>query len=138
MTAAAEPVPAEPVKEEKPAEPVPAPVEPVKEEKPEMTAAAEPVPVEPVKEEKPAEPAPAEPEKSPEDISKLTASLKKGKSIDLGDGRIAYKIKSGDSFSKICQKVIGTSSTWRKEAKKMGINYRRIKPGQILIFDTKN
>ncbi len=125
MTAAAEPVPNEPVKEEKPeVVAVAEPAEPVKEEKPEVVAVAEPVPA-------------PEPEKSPEDISKLTASLKKGKSIDLGDGRVAYKVKSGDSFSRICQKVTGTSTKWREEAKKLGIDYRKIKPGQILIFDTK-
>ncbi|MDM8548492.1 hypothetical protein QUF72_00690 [Desulfobacterales bacterium HSG2] len=69
------------------------------------------------------------------DISKLTKSLKKGESLKLSDGRIAYKVNSGDVFSRICQKVLGTSLNWRKEAEKMGINPGRIFPGKVLIFE---
>ncbi len=78
----------------------------------------------------------AEKELTADDISKLTKSLKNGDSLDLGDGRIAYKIKSGDAFTRICKKILGTSSGWKKEAKKMGIDYRKIHPGQVLIFST--
>lgn len=73
--------------------------------------------------------------KSPEEVKKLTADLKNGESLDLGDGRIAYKVKSGDTFSQICKKVLGTSSTWKKEAEKMGIDYRKLSLGQVLIFE---
>ncbi|QTA86374.1 hypothetical protein [Desulfonema magnum] len=75
--------------------------------------------------------------KTAEDVSKITTSLKNGESADLGDGRIAYKVKGGDTFSKICQKVLGTSLTWKEEAEKMGIDHRRIFPGKVLIFETE-
>ncbi len=130
-------IPVTPVVEEKKAE-----VLPVKEEaKPEIPAA-------PVVEEKKAE-APTAPEvqspveqkdvtesvaKTAEEIKNLTDSLKNGEKADLGDGRIAYKVKRGDTFSQICQKVIGTSSKWKEEAKKIRVDYRKINPGMILIF----
>ncbi len=74
--------------------------------------------------------------KTAEDVSKITKSLKNGEKADLGDGRVAYKVKSGDTFSRICQKVLGTSSTWKEEAQKMGIDHRKIFPGKVLIFET--
>lgn len=76
--------------------------------------------------------------KSPAEIDEITNALKRGETADLGDGRTAYKVKGGDTFSQICKKVLGTSIGWQQEAKRMKINIKKIKPGDILIFEKKS
>jgi hypothetical protein len=76
--------------------------------------------------------------KTADEIKALVSSLENGEKLDLGDGRVAYKVKSGDTFSQICQKVIGTSTTWKEEAKKMKIDYRKIYPGMVLFFKSRD
>ncbi len=67
----------------------------------------------------------------------MTDDPERGEILPLGDGRVAYKVQSGDTFSQICKKVIGTGrpEVWRKAAEMMGIDYRTIRPGMVLIFD---
>lgn len=76
--------------------------------------------------------------KSPAEIKKQVKSLKRGEIADLGGGRTAYKVKRRDTFSAICKKVLGTGASWRKEAKRMGIDIKRIRPGDVLIFEMKS
>lgn len=63
--------------------------------------------------------------------------LSRGEILPLGNGRVAYKVESGDTFSQICKKVIGTGrpQVWRKAAEMMDINIRALRPGMVLIFD---
>ena len=67
----------------------------------------------------------------------LTDDLAPGGILPLSDGQVAYKVQSGDTFSQICKKVIGTGrqQVWQKAAEMMNIDYRTIRPGRVLIFD---
>lgn len=62
-----------------------------------------------------------------------------GEILPLSDGRVAYKVQSGDTFSQICKKVVGTGrqQVWQKAAEMMNIDYRTIRPGRVLIFDAE-
>lgn len=73
----------------------------------------------------------------PATIDGMIDNLAPGAMLPLGDGGIAYKVQSGDTFSQICKKVIGTGrpAVWKEAARMMGINYRTIRPGEALIFD---
>ncbi len=74
--------------------------------------------------------------KAEKSVSERLKALENGNSMELPDGRIAYKVKSGDTFSQICKKIIGTGSktAWRQEAERQGIDYRSIYPGKVLYF----
>ena len=74
-------------------------------------------------------------DKAPITETELTKFMKNGAVLDLGDGRVAYKVKGGDTFSQICAKVFGTSKVWKKQAEKIGTDYRKIRPGKVLIFE---
>lgn len=69
------------------------------------------------------------------EISEATKSMAQGEILELGDGRVAYKIKRGDTFSQICKKVFDTSLGWKEKAKELNIDYRKIRPGDVLIFE---
>jgi len=95
---------------------------------------------EPVKTESERSAATTEQKPEAKDMKKEIQKLKKGERLDLGDGRIAYKVKPGDTFSQICKKVIGTGAkeAWQAEAKRQGIDYRKIYPGKVLYFLSPN
>jgi hypothetical protein len=63
--------------------------------------------------------------------------LSRGEILPLGDGRVAYKVESGDTFSQICKKVIGTGrqQVWQRAAEMMDIDIQALRPGMVLIFD---
>lgn len=84
--------------------------------------------------ETPEEPAP---EAAPQSVEQMTDAMERGDILPLGDGRVAYKVQSGDTFSQICSKVIGTGrqQVWQKAAEMMAIDYRTIRPGMVLVFD---
>lgn len=69
------------------------------------------------------------------EISEAAKSLVQGKTLELGAGRVAYKIKKGDTLSQICKKVFGTSVGWKEKTEKMKIDHRKIRPGDVLIFE---
>lgn len=69
------------------------------------------------------------------EISEAAKSLAQGEILELGAGRVAYKIKKGDTLSQICKKVFGTSLGWKEKAKKLNTDYRKIRPGDVLIFE---
>ncbi len=92
--------------------------------------------------EKPETPAPDADEREASPASRtltedLTDDLAPGGILPLSDGRVAYKVQSGDTFSQICKKVVGTGrqQVWQKAAEMMDIDYRTIRPGSVLIFD---
>ncbi len=78
----------------------------------------------------------ARPELSRATAEELETVLERGEILPLGDGRVAYRVQSGDTFSQICKKVLGTGNPeiWRQAAREMNIDYRRIQPGSVLIF----
>ncbi len=69
------------------------------------------------------------------EFSEAAKSLAQGEILELGAGRVAYKIKKGDTLSQICRKVFGTSVGWKEKAKKLNIDHRKIRPGDVLIFE---
>jgi hypothetical protein len=46
-------------------------------------------------------------------------------------------VESGDTFSQICKKVIGTGrqQVWQRAAEMMDIDIQALRPGMVLIFD---
>ena len=68
--------------------------------------------------------------------AELDEILAPGEIRPLIDGRIAYKVQPGDTFSQICKKVVGSGSppVWRAAAEDMNVNLRSLSPGQLLIF----
>ncbi len=74
-------------------------------------------------------------ELSQDDISELEKAMKSGEVRELGEGRAAYKVKKGDTFSQICKKVFGTGTAWKEKAEKSNIDPRKIRPGKVLIFE---
>ncbi len=78
----------------------------------------------------------AQPDLSGVTSEELENIMDRGESLPLGDGRIAYRVQSGDTFSQISKKVTGTGKPeiWRQAAREMNIDYRRIQPGSVLIF----
>lgn len=74
---------------------------------------------------------------SPQDDADRIENLSIGEQAPLSDGRIAYRVAPGDTFSRIVKQVIGTGrpSVWQDRAARMAIDHRRIAPGMVLIFD---
>lgn len=68
--------------------------------------------------------------------AELDEILTPGEIRPLIDGRIAYKVQPGDTFSQICKKVVGSGSppVWRAAAEDMNVDLRTLSPGQLLIF----
>ncbi len=74
---------------------------------------------------------------SPAAVEQMTDDLDQGEILPLGDGRVAYKVAGGDTFSQICKAVIGSGrpAVWKAAERMMGIDHRTLRPGMVLIFD---